>query len=601
MCLMHRLDTAPIRDQICAFSVLENDLHPPLARPGSAPGTPSPVAPAPAGFGLSYGPAIETEIARLVPQIQARPGLAGYPARWLAVKLLEGEADLVDNVNRVEGGPALNVLAAAGAARIAAGYGDEADIAIADARYQFVNGVVRDVVDASQAETTTLTDTIDRVVTNRLLGLPIFLMLMYMVFKLVVDVSAPFLDWVDFVVSGPLSRWTAALLGLLAAPDWLSSLVLEGIIPGVGGVLVFLPGLFVLYFFLTLLEDSGYMARAAFVMDRVMSFLGLHGKSFIPLILGFGCNVPAIYATRTIENRRDRIITGLLVPLMSCSARLPVYVVFGLALFPRHADVMIVGLYSLGLVMATLVGLILTRLLPQRGEAAFVLELPPYRLPTWRNLMLHTWEKSKEFVQKAGTVILAVSVVLWFLMNLPWGVTHPRDSLFGRTSAAVAPLFAPAGFGSWEAAGALVSGAVAKEVVVSTMSQIYSGSLEAAETPEQADLLKDSLEIITGFGRAALESGKILVSLLPGLDLTGAGEPGDDRMLIASLQSAFSPLTAVAFVIFVLLYTPCVATLGAIRAEYGWRWMWVSALYQFGLAWLLAVVVFQAGRLLGWG
>lgn len=480
-------------------------------------------------------------------------------------------------------------------------YGDDADIAIADARYGYINGLTRQVLDTSQVDRYSLTDRIDRVVTNRVLGLPIFLLVMYFIFRLVVDVSTPFTNWIDFTISGPVSHWSVSLLMLARVPDWLQSLIADGVIAGVGGVLVFLPSLFVLYFFLTLLEDSGYMARAAFVMDKVMSFLGLHGKSFIPLILGFGCAVPAIYATRTLENRRDRLATGLLVPLMSCSARLPVYVVFGLAFFPGQADLLIAVMYALGLVVAGLAGWVFTRtIFRNKGEAAFVLELPPYRLPAWRGLLTHTWEKSKEFVHKAGTVILSMSILLWFLMNLPWDVANPRDSYFGQASATMAPLFQPAGFDSWEAAGALVAGSIAKEVVVSTLSQIYVGN-ETAISSTPATFGQDVGNIILGFGQASIDAGKTLLSLIPGLNLADMAEEPEDTALSAALRSAFTPLAALAFVVFVLIYTPCVATLGAIKAEYGWRWVWVSAFYQLTLAWLFAVLVYQGGRFLGWG
>ncbi len=311
----------------------------------------------PVDFRINYGKELEAEIEHLTLLIQQHPSLAQtFNPRWLAVKLLEGEADLVAQVERLPDGAQLIAQARQGSARIEAIYGDTVDIAVADARYGFIHGLTRQVVDKSQANRYTLTDRIDRVVANRVLGLPLFLLVMYIMFKLVVDVSAPYLDWVDSVIGGPVSRWIEALLTLLMAPDWLQSLVLDGAVAGVGGVLVFLPGLFVLYFFLTLLEDSGYLARVAFVMDKLMSFTGLHGKSFIPLILGFGCAVPAIYATRTLENERDRIATGLLVPLMSCSARLPVYVVFGMAFFPQQAGLLITVLYVDGIVLAAAVG-----------------------------------------------------------------------------------------------------------------------------------------------------------------------------------------------------------------------------------------------------
>lgn len=558
----------------------------------------------PTKFKINYGPEMEAEVAALVSLIRQHPSLnQQFNPRWLAVKLLEDEADIVARVEKFEGGAMLVNQARQAAARIEAIYGDSVDIAIADARYGFIHGLTRQAVNKTQANRYTTTDRIDRIVTNRVLGLPIFLTVIYVMFKLVVDVSTPYLDWVDNLFSGPVSRWATGLLALVSAPEWLHALAVDGIIAGVGGVLVFLPGLFVLYFFLTLLEDSGYMARVAFLMDKLMSFTGLHGKSFIPLILGFGCAVPAIYATRTLENERDRIATGLLVPLMSCSARLPVYVVFGLAFFPGQADLLITGLYIAGIVLAAGMGWLFSHtLLKNSPDAMFALELPPYRLPTLKGLFIHTWEKSKEFVYKAGTVILTVSIVLWFLMNLPWGVENPRQSLFGQVSAGITPVFAPAGFDKWEATGSLVTGFIAKEVVVSTMAQIYVGQAETTDeaTPE-ITFGQDVGNIIAGFGVATVDAGKTLVSLLPGVNIVDADRPDEDTALSTALTANFSSVAALAFLVFVLVYTPCVATLGAIKAEYGWRWMWVSATYQFGLAWLLAVLVYQGGRFLGWG
>jgi ferrous iron transport protein B len=312
--------------------------------------------------------------------------------------------------------------------------------------------------------------------------------------------------------------------------------------------------------------------------------------------------VPAIYATRTLENERDRIATGLLVPLMSCSARLPVYVVFGLAFFPQQAGLLITGLYVAGIVLAALVGWGFSRtILKNSPDNMFALELPPYRLPTLKGLFIHTWEKSKEFVYKAGTVILSVSVVLWFLMNLPWGVENPRESLFGQVSAVASPIFAPAGFDKWEATGSLVTGFIAKEVVVSTMAQIYVGEAETEEETPTTTVGQDIGDIIVGFGAATVDAGKTLLSLVPGVNLVEAEPEEADTALGTALTTSFSPLAALAFLVFVLVYTPCVATLGAIKAEYGWKWMWVSGLYQFGLAWLLAVLLYQGGRFLGWG
>jgi ferrous iron transport protein B len=554
-------------------------------------------------FAIDYGADVEPRIDELAAVIEATPSLAQYPARWLAIKLLEGEADIVERVSLAEGTAAVLEQARLGRDAVEAARGDTADIAIADARYGYVHGVATEVVDASQATRYSVTDRLDRVLTNRWVGLPIFLVVMYVVFQLVVNVSAFFLDWVDAVIGGPLTRWVTSLLTMVSAPDWFVSLAVDGVIAGVGAVLVFVPGLIVLYLFLTLLEDSGYMARVAFVMDRVMRFTGLHGKSFMPMILGFGCAVPAIYSTRTLESRTQRILTSLVLPLMSCSARLPVYVVFGLAFFGAAAGNVITALYVFGIVMAAIVAAVMSRtILRERDDSVFALELPPYRVPMLSVLLRHTGQKTREFVVKAGTVIFIVVVILWFAMNLPWGVAEQRDSYFGQASAAAAPVFEPAGFGSWEATGALVTGFIAKEVVVSTMGQIYVGGEEGEAADEAVPTVGEDIRgIATGFVAAVDGAARTTASLVPGIDLMPADEAEpEDTQLSAALQGAFTPLAAVGFLVFVLIYTPCVATLSAIRSEFGWRWAALSAAYQFGVAWLLAVIIFQLGTFLGY-
>ena len=554
-------------------------------------------------FRIDYGLDIEPELAGLAELIAADPALSQYPPRWLAVKLLEHESDIVERVSAADGGEVILARAADARARIERAHGDTPDIAIADARYGYVHGVAVEVVDRSAADRYTFTDRLDRVLTNKWLGLPIFLVVMYVVFQLVVNVSAFFLDWVDAVIAGPVTRWVTGLLEMLSAPDWFISLAVDGVIAGVGAVLVFVPGLIVLYLFLTLLEDSGYMARVAFVMDRVMRFTGLHGKSFMPMILGFGCAVPAIYSTRTLESRTQRILTSLVLPLMSCSARLPVYVVFGLAFFGAAAGNVITVLYVFGIVMAAIVATVMSRtILRERDDSVFALELPPYRVPMLSVLLRHTWQKTREFIVKAGTVIFTVVVILWFAMSLPWGVEEQRDSYFGQASAAVAPVFEPAGFGTWESTGALVTGFIAKEVVVSTMGQIYVGGEEGEATDDPPPTVgEDVREIATGLVAAVDGAARTTISLVPGIDLAPAGEAEpEDTQLSATLQGAFTPLAAMGFLVFVLLYTPCIATLSAIRSEFGWRWATLSAAYQFGIAWLLAVVIFQVGTFLGY-
>jgi len=563
----------------------------------------SALAPA-ASFTLDYGRDIEDEVSQLVAAFETRQlDIRPYPPRWLALKLLELDQPALERVQRMPGGEAIVQLARERAARLRTIFDEDVDILTADRRYGFINGLSRQVLRRPALDRMTLTDRIDDLVTHKWLGLPVFLAVMYVIFRLVIDVSAPFLDWVDSVINGPIAGWISNLLTALAAPDWLRSLIIDGLVAGVGGMLVFVPGLTMLYLFLALLEDTGYMARAAFVMDRLMRVIGLHGKSFIPMILGFGCAVPAIYATRTLAGRRDRILTGLLVPLMSCSARLPVYVVFGLAFFGHTASSVIWLMYALGIVVAMLAGVVFTRtILKPDATSAFVLELPPYRRPAMKGLLIHTWEHTGGFVRKAGTVILSAALILWLLLNLPWGVADQRDSVFGKVSSAIAPAFAPLGFGDWQSAGSLVTGFVAKEVVVSTMGQILvGGAEETGELAPPTTLAEDLAGIVTGFGAAILDAGRQLISLIPGVNVIDPEAQEEGTVLAAALRTQFTPLTALTFIVFVLLYVPCVATLSAIKHEFGGRWAIFSAAYQTAVAWLAAFIVHQGGRLLGFG
>jgi ferrous iron transport protein B len=551
-------------------------------------------------FRLDYGSKFEREIGKLTEAFEQHNFNPGrYPRRWLAIKLLEADADILPRVQVMENGGKIIELAQQGAEHLKSMLGDDVDMITADHRYGFINGVVRQSLQRPLMDRITFTDHIDNIVTHKWLGLPIFFAVMYIIFRLVIDVSSPFLDWTDAIITGSISNWFAFTLNLLQVPPWLHSLVIDGIVAGVGGVLVFVPGLLILYFFLALLEDSGYMSRAAFVMDRFMRVVGLHGKSFIPMILGFGCAVPAVYATRTIASRRDRILTALLVPLMSCSARLPVYVVFGLAFFGARAGTVIWAMYALGILVAMLSGMVFTRtLLKPDVSSAFVLELPPYRQPALKSVLIHMWENTREFVRKAGTIILGASVVMWLLLNLPWGVTEQRNSYFGKVSGAIAPVFAPLGFGNWETGGALVTGFMAKEIVVSTMSQIYLGDIEA-EPVETTTFGEDLAGIGTGFVEAVVNSGRILLSIIPGVNLVDEEAGGEDTALSLALRDRFTPLSAVSMLVFVLLYVPCVATLGAIKHEFGTSWAVTSAVYQTAVAWIVAFLIYQSGILLG--
>lgn len=563
-------------------------------------------------FRLDYGPEIELEVERLEALITTHSVLGeSCSPRWLAVRLLEGDTDAS---KRLSGPAAENLLRAAelGRARLAAGLGDETDLLIADRRYSWIHELAGRVISVASGSISR-SDRIDRVVTNRWLGIPIFLLAMWFVFKITTDLSAPWVDWLDTVLAGPISRWAMSALALFGlAGSWVASLLIDGILGGVGSVLAFIPVLLSLYLALAVLEDSGYMARGAFVMDRLMNRIGLHGRSFLPLMVGFGCSVPAIYATRTLSNRRDRILTGLLVPFMSCSARLPVYVLFAAVFFPGAASLVILGLYLLGIVVALVVGLLLQlTLLPATAAPGMVMELPPYRLPHARSIRYHVWLRTRAFLEHAASLILLTTLVIWLLTAIPWGGTGKfadtplADSVFGRVSSAAAPVLRPLGFGSWQSGGALLSGLVAKEVVVSSLSQVYGVESTADET-SNATFLSDLSVIITSFGRAVLDTLRALPGLV-GINLQRE-EAEDVTGLSVAIRAGFNESSGghataagLAFMVFVLLYTPCMAAIAAERHELGARWSWLSLIGQLVIAWLMAFAVFRAGVWLGGG
>jgi ferrous iron transport protein B len=425
---------------------------------------------------------------------------------------------------------------------------------------------------------------------------------MWFVFKLSFDFSAPFSDWLDSVISGPVTKWTTVLLNAAKSPEWFVSLATEGIIAGVGAVLVFIPVIAVMMFIITLLEGSGYMARVAFIMDRLMHSIGLHGKSFIPLILGFGCNVPSIYATRILESERDRKLTAMLVPLMSCGARLPVYAIFIGAFFAKNAPTVLWSLYVLGILLAILLGLFLKKTLFKGFAPVFIMELPPYRVPLLRDLMIHTWHKLKHFVIKAGTYIFAVSVIMWFMLNTPYGV-EKENSALGRVGKTISPVFAPLGFGTWEASSSLVAGLIAKEVVVSTMAQIYvtdNGQEEKTEgTEETKNFLEDLKDVAISFFNALVDSFQNLLAGF-GIKSLQVEEEEKKTALKSKLQEIFTPLSAYAFLAFVLLYWPCVVVGIAMKQEFGsWKIYGQAILIHSMMAWLVAFLIYQGGSLLG--
>lgn len=547
---------------------------------------------------LFYGDDIEIAAGLFSERVAAKyPDLAEtVPMRWLAFKLMEGDEHILKEMKLDITGLGLDTVLH----HLRTAHGDDIESLMTDIRYGQATGLTREVLKITETRKKELTDRIDTVVLNRFIGIPIFLAAMWIMFKLTFDVSKPFADWMSSLTSGPLKNWAEAFTGLIHAPAWTVSLLTDGVIAGVGSVLVFVPVIFAMMFFITFLEGSGYMARAAFVMDRAMHAIGLHGKSFIPMLLGFGCNVPAIYATRTLENPKDKALTALLVPLMSCGARLPVYVVFCGAFFSAYAGTVLWSLYVLGILLAILMGIIFKKTL-FRGEAPiFIMELPPYRMPSFRSLMIHTWEKGKHFLIKAGTYILAVSVLVWFLLNLPWGVESKKDSYFGKTGQIIAPVFAPVGFGSWEAASSLLSGIIAKEIVVGTMGEIYAVK-SGEEKKKPTTFGKDLQEIRTSFLKAVRNAGDNVLSSV-GISSISAEEDEKKAGLKAVLQKTYTPLSAYAFIAFVLLYMPCMVVAIAMKQEFGsWKLFGIAFAYQMVLAWGTAFVIFQGGKLLGLG
>jgi ferrous iron transport protein B len=560
----------------------------------------------------AYDAAIEKEIEQLSEVIAQTPGLATvYPPRWLAIQLLEQDDSLIAEVRAICGSARVLPTLEQSISRLSTVYGDDLDIILADHRYTFINQLVQSVQQRPSIQAINLSDQIDKIVTHRWLGIPIFLGLMWAVFKLTTDVAAPYVDWVDGVISGPITNWASSLMQLLGLGSrWPESLLLDGIIAGVGGVVVFIPVLMILYLALAILEDSGYMARAAFVMDRVMQKIGLHGKSFLPMVVGFGCSVPGIYATRTLENERDRILTGLLVPYMSCGARLPVYVLFATIFFPDQMGLVIFGLYLAGILTAILLGLILRQTLFRGHEETLLLiELPPYRRPNLKTVWFYVWERTSAFIENAWSLILITSIVIWFLMAIPvsgtgsFANTEVEDSAFGVVSGTIAPVFTPLGFGSWEATGALISGFVAKEVVVSTTALVYNVP-EADEPETSSSFFKDVGTIASSFLVATIDTVKS-IPLIFGINLFETADEPPEGGLMDAIRAGFNvssgghgALAALAFMAFVLLYTPCMVAISAMRQELGLKWTWFSIISQLVVAWVAAFMIFQGGLLL---
>lgn len=540
---------------------------------------------------INYGDTLEKGITNIKKAIQkADDDLPkSISKRYLAIKLLERDKEVEAQIQRHKAGAQVFAERDKNAAHIESLLQTDCETALTDARYGFIQGALCETFEQNKIREASKTQIIDMLLTHRVMGFPFFILFMWLMFEVTFRLGEYPMGWIESLVEviGNFVRGTMS-------DGPLKDLLVDGIIGGVGGVIVFLPQIVILYAFISFMEDSGYMARAAFIMDKIMHKMGLHGKSFIPLVMGFGCNVPAIMATRTIESRNSRMITMLVTPLMSCSARLPVYVLITGALFPQHAGSMLLLLYVTGIVMAVILARVFKRAFFREEDVPFVMELPPYRMPTGKSILIHMWEKAKQYLHKMGGIILVASIIIWFLGYFPRetsntprfeqqlaeienaslsederaqrvadieaqiAIDHQENSYIGRIGRAISPIMEPLGF-NWKISVSLLSGMAAKEIVVSTLSVLYTGS----DAEEQA-LSERLLE-----------------------------EQNPDGSLV------FTPLVGLSLMLFVLLYFPCIATVVAIKNESNsWKWGLFVVAYTCILAWTVSFLVYQIGSLM---
>ena len=509
---------------------------------------------------VNHGAELEKSIKRLQMIIYGNKDIySHYSTRYLAIKYLERDKDVEKTLSGIPEASSLQEARTEEEARIRELLGTSAESALVDAKYAFIQGALAETYERYQEERPrrTLTDKIDAIVTNQWLAFPIFLVLLWFIFWATFTIGQYPMDWIDWCVA-KFGDW----VGSMMADGWVKDLVVDGVIAGVGSVLVFLPNIMILYFFISIMEDSGYMARAAFIVDKLMHKIGLHGKSFIPMVMGFGCNVPAIMATRSIESRKSRLVTIAIIPFMSCAGRLPIFVLFAGAFFPSNPATALLGIYLLGIVLAILSALVLSKFVKD-DDLPFVMELPPYRVPTGKAIWRHTWEKGRQYLEKMATTILLFSVLIWFLGYFPrhegQSTAYQQEhSYIGMVGKAIEPVNEPLGF-NWKMDVGLLAGVGAKELVISTMGVMYAQDGEEYE---------------------------------------GLGDE-DDTQLQAALKATVPTAAALAFMVFVLLYFPCIATFVAIKNETGkWRWAILLALYTILVAWVCAFAAYRIGLLI---
>lgn len=499
---------------------------------------------------INHGPELERSIDAVKLVISENENIRHkYSTRFLSIKLLENDKDLEGMVKTLPNGDKILEVRDREKQRIREVMNEDSEQAITDAKYGFISGALRETFVDNHQDKERMTRVIDAIVTHRVWGFPIFFLFMFLMFEVTFVLGAYPQDWIESLVNV-----IGTFISNNMAEGPLKDLLIDGIIGGVGGVIVFLPNILILYLFISLMEDSGYMARAAFIMDKIMHKMGLHGKSFIPLIMGFGCNVPAVLASRTIENRKSRLVTILINPLMSCSARLPIYLLLVGVFFPHHASLVLLSIYSLGIILAVVMARLFSRFLVKGDDTPFVMELPPYRMPTSKAIFRHTWEKGAQYLRKMGGVIMVASIIIWVLGYYPRPsesmdlAQQQENSYIGRIGKAIEPAIEPLGF-DWKLGIGILSGVGAKELVVSSLGVLYADDAEADQTT--------------------------LAQRLP-----------------------ITPLVAYGYMVFILLYFPCVATLAAIRQEAGgWKWAAFAAAYTTVLAWIMSFAVYQIGGL----
>ena len=524
---------------------------------------------------INHGAELEATIDRVKALIQSNIDIRSrYSTRYLTIKYLENDEEVEKIVESLPNRDEIIAARFEENKRIHELLNSSVESALVDAKYAFVQGALAETHEPykGKRKRNTITDRIDYFVTNRWLAFPIFVFLLYLVFNGTFVIGEYPMRWIEWLVQN-----FGAFVSSFMAEGWLKDLIVDGIIGGVGSVLVFLPNIMLLYMFISLLEDSGYMARAAFIMDRMMHKIGLHGKSFIPMVMGFGCNVPAVMATRTIESQKSRLITMLIIPLMSCAGRMPVYILIAGAFFPHHAGVVLLGLYALGIILAIIAAKVMSRFFKD-DDLPFVMELPPYRIPTGKSILRHTWEKGKQYLQKMSGIILICSVAMWFLSYFPnhdaYADHHQQQehSFIGYVGKTIEPVLEPLGF-DWRMGVGIIAGVGAKELVISTLGVMYAGE-EPIDVPAAgADVQADD----------------------PVEDSQSAGDTRLQKALVRSV----SPAAGLAYMVFILLYFPCIATFVAIKRESGqWKWAIFTAVYTIVLAWTAAFITYNIASLL---